>query len=126
MDSDSDHVLDSLLAQWWQWRPPFHVSIGWKSEAPSCGQYQTSRQYDDINGALDTDLDRRRMVAVDYEIGELSRVHRAAITTQARALTYGFDVFRSSILPEERSARHALLLAARAALILRLLSAGVI
>ena len=124
MVDDSDAILDDLLIRWHTWRQGYTGVRGFSREAAGTGDYVTSRQYDDQNGALDDALEDRIMRAVDYEIGELPLLEQCALQTQARALVVGCAVFTSPRLPVDRTEREALVARARTALYRRLVAAG--
>lgn len=126
MPDDTDLILDDLLCRWAQWCRPVHVGRGFNRQAVVAGQYRSSRQYDDQNGALDEDIEHQRMVAVDFQIGEMLDPWRTAINANARALVVGCDVFVSPRLPADRVERQAVVHVARGILVDRLQRAGVL
>lgn len=126
MPDDTDAIVDDLLIRWHQWRQGYRPSRGFSNEAAGCGDYVTSRQYDDANGALDDALEDRIMRQVEHEVSALSVVHQAAIQVQARALVLGCVVFTSPRLPADRAQREQLVREARSALLRRLQAAGVV
>lgn len=117
--------LEDLLVRWHQWQPPT-VGRGWNSRALVCGDYRTSRQYDDANGALDAGLEKIQMQAVEFAVTQMVDPHRTAIYCLARALTVGAKVFTSPRLPPSPAAREIVVAEARGMLIRRLQSAGVL
>jgi hypothetical protein len=125
MRNDSDAILDDILIRWHQWPGAGKVGRGFNNRALVCGDYRTSRQYDDSNGALDDDLENRRMSQVDFEVSQMKDPHRAAIYCLARALVIGAQVFNSPRLPADRAERDAIVRQARALLTNRLLASGV-
>ena len=124
MVDDSDAILDDLLIRWHQWRQGYRAARGFSSHSLGTGDYVTSRQYDDENGALDQAIEERIMRQVEHEIGELPLLEQCALQTQARALVVGCSVFTSPRLPADREARETLVQQARLALLRRLLAAG--
>jgi hypothetical protein len=119
-----DAVLDDLLSRWHQWQQRARVGLGWKPRAPGFGGYRCSRQYDDANGALDDNFDADTMRRLEFEVSELPTQPRAAIYCLARALTVGASVFTSPRLPADPAERTAVVKQARAALMRRLVAAG--
>ncbi len=117
--------LDDLLIRWHQWHPPT-VGRGWNTKALVAGEYPTSRQYDDANGALDAGLEKIRVQAVDFAVTQMTDPHRTAIYCLARALTVGARVFTSPRLPSSPAEREIVVTEARGMLIRRLKSAGVL
>lgn len=126
MTDDTSAILDDLLCRWHQWANAVRLSRGWKSRALVVGEYRTSRQYDDANGALDDEIDRTIMRAVDFQVGEMVDPWKAAIHANARALVVGCMVFSSPRLSPDPALRLAQVAEARAQLVKRLTGAGVI
>lgn len=118
--------LDSLLARWHHWQKGYKATRGFKSKALVAGDYQVSRQYDDVSGALDDDLENATMMKVDFEASEMPEPYRSAIYVEARALNMGLAVFTSPRLPEDPKERKVVIGKARAMITARLISAGVL
>lgn len=118
--------LDDLLIRWHNWASAERIAVGYNDRAPVTGQYRTSRQYDDINGALDDDIDADRCKVVQFNVEHLQPTHRLAIYLLARNLTTGFSVWNSPRLPQDEAERSRVVSEARLALIERLISAGLI
>jgi len=119
-------ALDDLLSRWHAWQQGAKASRGFAPKSLVCGDYRTSRQYDDGNGALDSDLDAFQSRQVDHEVRQMQEPHRTAIYVQARNLSTGFAVWFSPRLPQERAEREALVAVARQIICVRLLASGVI
>jgi hypothetical protein len=117
-------VLDDLLARWHRWQSA-HVGRGFNRRALVVGEYVTSRQYDDTNGALDDRLDNMQMRAVEFAVGQMVEPYKAAIYANARALHCGVTVFSSPRLPPDPCERMLVVAGARQILTARLQSAGV-
>ena len=117
--------LDDLLGRWHRWCAGATVGRGYADRSLVCGDYRTSRQYDDHNGALDDELERSTMRSVNFQIGEMRDPHRSAIHAQARAISMGVRVWSSPRLPADPDARALIVTEARAMLIGRLVAAGV-
>ena len=124
MTVESDQILDGLLCRWHQWQSTA-LGRGWHRVALVVGEYRTSRQYDDANGALDDHLDSIQMRAVEFAVQQMADPHRAAIYCLARALTLGIWVFTSPRLPADATDRAVVVADARDMLTRRLQSAGV-
>ena len=122
---DQALLLDDLLGRWHRWCQQATVGRGHASRSLVVGEYRTSRQYDDANGALDDDLERSTMKAVNFNVGEMRDPWRSAIHAQARAIHCGVLVWSSPRLPQDREARELVVQEARAMLIGRLTAAGV-
>jgi len=125
MRNDSDAILDDILIRWHQWQGGAKVGRGFNNRALVCGDFRVSRQHDDLNGALDDDLENTVMRQVDFEVSEMRDPFKAAIYCLARALVVGAQVFTSPRLPADKAERDAILRQARIILVGRLLSAGV-
>lgn len=116
--------LDGILCEWHQWQRTDGVR-GFGRKSLVCGDYRSSRQYDDANGALDAELDNIRMRAVDGQVIQMQDPHRSAIYANARALVCGAAVWSSPRLPADKVARTLIVDDARALLVRRLFSVGV-
>lgn len=126
MTNDSDAILDDLLARWAWWLRPVHVGHGHERKSAVCGDYRSSRQYDDANGALDEQAEHTAMKAVNEQVDRLPdepRPLRTAIYADGRRLVVGVDVYRSPRLPQGE-ARRVVIAAARCLLVERLTRAG--
>ena len=85
-------ALDYILVRWIQHRPGT-VGRGFNDRTPGPGDlYRPSRQYDDINGALDEDIEHERMKVVDFQIWQMGEKHRWALTDHARSLMLGIPL----------------------------------
>lgn len=118
-------ILDDLLAAWHAYGSSAPTGTGYCTHSLVCGDYRTSRQYDDENGALDGELHKRTMQAVDFAISQLEPMHRYCIQQEARNLHAGRNVFISPRLPKDKAIRMALIAEARSFLAKRLQNAGV-
>lgn len=118
-------ALDSLLCQWHQWGSVSRLGKGFNTKALVCGDYRISRQYDDVSGALDADLDDHTMRVIDFQVSEMQDPYRSAVYFLAKALTVGNSAFRSPRLPEDKIELNMVLDTARSQLTKRLVSVGV-
>jgi hypothetical protein len=125
MLTEADEILDDILCRWAQWCRPVSTGRGFGHQSLVCGQYRTSRQYDDVNGALDDAIEHQRMKAVDFQVGEMAEPWRTAVHSEARRLVVGVDVFVSPRLPRNLEEREACIVVARAQIQIRLQRAGV-
>ena len=125
MTNDTEAILDDLLCRWAQWCRPVNVGRGYGHQALVCGQFRTSRQYDDANGALDEDLDHAMLKQVDYEISQIPQPENTALHAEGRRLVVGVDVYLSPRLPVDPVKRSELTGRARGLLVVRLGNAGV-
>ncbi len=96
-------ILDDLLAAWHAYGAAAPMGTGYCTHSLVCGDYRVSRQYDDENGALDGELHKRTMQAVDFAVSQLDPMHRYCIQQEARNLYTGRNVFISPHLAEARS-----------------------
>ena len=129
MTNDTDAILDDILARWAWWLRPVNVGRGHEKRAAGCGDYRSSRQYDDANGALDEWAEHQQCKAVDAEIQRMPddpRPLRTALHAEGRRLVVGVDVYRSPRLPADAQVRAVVIRDARAMLLGRLTTAGLV
>ncbi len=125
MRSENDHLVNDLLASWHRW------ASGWSGVAShgACAMFtsvRSSRQWDSEKDVVDGTLHNQTMKAIEFNVGELSPVHRTAIQIHARNLATGASVWKSPRLPENPEELAVVLLEAKNALVRRLLAAGMI
>ena len=123
---DTSLALDDTLIRWHHWRKGYVPARGFNGKSLVVGEYCVSRQYDDVNGALDDELDHSTMGTVDFHVEELESLQKAAICTIALCLVTGACVFNNPRLPTDKEAREALFQLARGNLTRRLVAAGVL
>lgn len=126
MAPEHNQILDDLLSRWHQWRQRAQVGRGFNRKALVVGDFRVSRQYDDVSGALDDDLEDGLMRQVEFEATELPQPFYIAICCNAQAIALGVFVVMNPRLPADKEARRRLIEAARIALTRRLVAAGVI
>jgi hypothetical protein len=119
-------ALDRLLIDWYDWDAAQFQVRGFSPKALVCGDFRCSRQYDDENGALDALVDRLTIAAVDRQIQVMQQPHRTAIAIQARNLSTGSKVWKSSRLPDDPAECKAVVREARNMLMERLLTMGIL
>ena len=124
--ADADATLDDILARYHHWASSSRMGKGYAPRALVCGNYKTSRQYDDQNGALDSDIEGQIMKAVDFQISEMTDPHRSAIYCLARNLWTGRTVWLSPRLPDDVAQRSQIIADARLQLTKRLTAAGIL
>lgn len=117
--------LDDILSRWHWWRAGYRSVRGFNDRATVTGDYQTSRQYDDANGALDGQIENSIMAQVEFQFTEMSRLHQVAIMVNARAVYTGADVWLHPSMPTDMGARRRLIDEARTRLMQRLVACGV-
>ncbi|MES2958470.1 MAG: hypothetical protein V4792_09790 [Pseudomonadota bacterium] len=125
MTDEQSAILDDLLSRWHHWQGA-ESAKGYAPQSAGFGQYRASRQYDDTNGALDSDLDARRCAQVDHEAQQMHDPHRAAIYCEARNLGTGRAVWSSPRLPADQGERNQVVIEARIIMSRRLIASGVI
>ncbi len=119
-------LLDDILCRWHHWQQGYRGARGWSGKSLVAGDYRVSRQYDDANGALDSDIEASIMKDVDFQVTEMIDPYRTAVYVLARNLSTGVAVFSSPRLPVERIALAEVMRMARALLLTRLIAAGVV
>ena len=99
MRRDRDAI--GLLVLWYRCEQSGALRIlGFPAECPSTQGYRTSRQYDDINGAAETDERGEMAKAVGQAVNSLHEPYRTALYFLARNNATGAAVWRSPRLPE--------------------------
>ncbi len=124
--SQRSEALDDLLSRWhhWQTQSMTTTARGYAHRSLVTGDYVTSRQYDDANGALYDDEEQQIMRAVQANVDNMDEPYRSAIHVIARGLCLGVSVFQSPRLPHLPADRDRVIEHARKWLTLRLVSAG--
>ena len=125
LEEQRQAALDDLLSRWHHWCMSERVAQGYEGEAAGFDAYQTSRQYDDQNGALDDAIENDIMTALNAIVDNMAATAQLVLRDQARALCLGVDVFRNPRLPASREVRGELLRQAREELIERLVAGGI-
>lgn len=125
MRNESDELLNDLLSRWFRFATSTPPVTGFPKQNASCKLYRASRQYDDQNGALDSDSESSIMEAVDGAIELMEQPWRTAVEFNARNLALGWAVWRSPRLPQSDIERAHLVMHARAKLLILLESRGV-
>ena len=118
--------LEHVLIVWHNWSQSAQIARGYRETSAGAGLYQASRQYDDVNGVLDDDIDAERCKVVQFHVEHLAPTHRIAIYILARNLTTGRSVWMSPRLPQDKAERERVVMEAREQLTARLVSAGLI
>lgn len=117
--------LDDILADWHSFAAERQEVRGYSKTATGCDRWRCSRQYDDANGALDTDLHARTLSTVGRCIGKMDEPYRSAIYEEARNLCTGLSVWQSPRLPSDPRSRERIIDTARENLLRLLKSDGV-
>lgn len=74
----------ALLCLWWKYEAQYSPVKGYPSECPSARDYRTSRQYDDTNGAAETDSRGREAARIGFIVRCLPRQQQKALELLAR------------------------------------------
>lgn len=96
-----------LLVLWWRYESQQQHVDGYPRECPSTAGYRASRQYDDGNGALETDARGLLAARVGHAVDSLPEPYRTALYMLARNRALGAEVWRSPRLPEDGDERAA-------------------
>lgn len=121
--AEMEAKLDDILSRWHSWQRGDVLTDGHSGRATVLGDSLTSRQYDDMNGALDAQLEITTMRQVDFEVSEIPDPWRSALHALARSLYTGHAVFHSPRIPAENRARVSA--EAREKITVRLKAAGI-
>lgn len=108
--------LDDVLQRWHRWCQADTNGTGYPAESSMFRYRKPSRTWDDRNGAMDAIAENSQCEAVDAIIDGMSRVHRAALSMQARNLATGLSVWGSPLLPTDQTERAHVVAQAREAL----------
>ncbi len=126
-DQSTRAALDSLLSDWHAWCASYRpVTLGYAPRDSTCGDFRTSRQWDDSNGTLDAYVDELTLKATDRQIRALQEPHHTAVVIHARNLGCRVAVWRSPRLPADPDERRAVIDCALDLLTGRLLACGIL
>ena len=125
MRNETHELLDGLLQDWHRWSKGFQIVASHGTSAMFAGQ-RSSRQWDSENEVTDSTLHSQTMREFDFHVMELIPEYRTALQIQARNLVTGRQVWISPRLPNDIESRAQLLGLARSALLVRLISAGIV
>jgi hypothetical protein len=103
-DFDGYNDLISLLVLWHRLEDA-SSALGYPPECPSCREYLTSRQYDDVNGAFETHERGIMALRVGRAADGLEEPYRTAIFIFARNRATGRTVWTSPRLPADKEER---------------------
>lgn len=126
MRNDADEILDDILSRWHSWMQGQGGTTGHARRSAGMEGYRASRQYDDTNGALDSDLEHMRCKQVDFDVRQLPQPHQTAIYVDARNLCTGVAVWGNPRLPIDPAERQVVVFEARNMLTKKLLASGVL
>ena len=125
MTDDLRQLFDELLIHWHHWSKGYRP-IADVGSSPMFHQCRSGRQYEQQYDIAEQALEDDAMRSVDFHVYELSPSYRTAIQLNARNLAMGRSVWRSARLPEDIGERAVVLAGARAALMARLVDAGIL
>ena len=126
MRNEADEILDDALSRWHSWAEPQGRTEGHARCSAGMDQYRPSRQYDDSNGALDSDLENMRCKQVDFDVRQMPQPHQTAIYVEARNLCTGVAVWGNPRLPSDPTERAVVMREARTMITKKLLASGVL
>ena len=126
MRNEADEILDDILSRWHSWAKPQGHTTGHARCSAGMDQYRPSRQYDDSNGALDSDLEHMRCKQVDFDVRQMTQPHQTAIYVLARNLSTGYSVWANPRLPYDPEERETIVREARVIITKKLLASGVL
>lgn len=125
MTDDIRQLFDDLLCQWHHWSRGYRP-IADVGSSPMFHQCKSGKQYEEQYDIAEQSLDDDAMRSIDFHVYELSPTMRTAIQINARNLATGRAVWRSERLPADSAERAIVLAGARAALLVRLMDAGIL
>ena len=102
-----DIDLIELLVLWWRHESQWTPVEGYPQECPSTAGYRASRQYDDGNGAQETDARGQLAQHIGRVVANIAEPHRSALHMVARNRSSGVSVWTSVRLPADADARAA-------------------
>ena len=100
-----DIDLLELLVLWWKYESAWTPVEGYPQECPSTAGYRASRQYDDANGAMETDARGQLAQHIGRIVASIDEPHRSALHMVARNRSSGVSVWTSVRLPADADAR---------------------
>lgn len=95
----------ALLVLWWRYEAQYSPVQGYPKECPSARDYRASRQYDDDNGAAETDRRGKEAAMVGRIVNAMEEPYRTALYTLARNRATGVSVWKSARLPADTEER---------------------
>ena len=109
-----------LLVLWYRCEQSGALRVlGYPAECPSTQGYRTSRQYDDGNGAAETDERGELAKAVGQAVNSMQEPYRTALYFVARNHATGAKDWNSPRLPQAEDEREAVVSEALALLLER-------
>jgi hypothetical protein len=108
MKRDDDSATLDLLVLWYRHEKQQSWVQGYPVECPTTSGYRASRQYDDANGAQETDMRGRMAIAVGHVVQSIATPYRWALYEVAANRATGVDVWRNPRLPHDKAERDAI------------------
>ena len=102
---DPDRDLLDMLALWWRYESQQIPVQGYPTECPTTAGYKASRQYDDNNGAAETDARGMLAKSIGHTVDKMPEPYRTALYVCARNRVTGVSVWVSPRLPADKDAR---------------------
>ena len=94
-----------LLVLWWRAESQWTPVEGYPMECPSTRGWRASRQYDDHNGAQETDERGLLIRHIGQVVASIPQPYRTALYMVARNRALGESVWSSARLPENQDER---------------------
>lgn len=116
--------LDDLLSRWHHWAKGY-IPVPTCGADPMFRNAKSSKSWDSTAEVVEDELTNSQMKSVDFHVGEMKDPHRSAIYIHARNCYTGRNVWLSPRLPQDPMKRAQILGDAKAILMGKLLSAGV-
>ena len=125
MTDDSRYLFDSILGDWHRWAQGYK-HVGSVGASAMFNQAKSPRGYDSESEIADNSLHNAQMATINFLVFELPSDQCTSIQIYARNLVTGKSVWTSARLPTDPEARARLLSNAKATLMKKLISAGVV
>lgn len=125
MNNDARYLLDDLLVSWYWSSKPYGHALG-VGRQPMFNQAVSPTHWQKTEDIVGERLEEWKKEAMDFIILGMEPIPRTAIQINARNLATGKFVWTSARLPTDIQARAVLLGEARAALMAKLIEAGVV
>lgn len=125
MNDDTRQLFDDILRRWHHWSRGYRP-IADVGSSPMFNQAKSGRQYETQYDLAERSLEDSTMESVDFHVYELPPTQRTAIQINARNIATGRAVWKSERLPVDATERAIVLAGARAALMARLMDAGIL
>lgn len=116
--------LDELLSRWHHWAKGY-IPVPTCGADPMFRNAKSSHSFTSADEVTDAAVEQTQMKALDFHVGEMQDPHRSAIYIHARNCYTGRAVWLSPRLPKDPMERAQILGDAKAMLIGKLLSAGI-